>query len=129
MNWESALLVIGIGVKFPFLSYRASANCQLKASIHEKLSICGRTEESIRQRDGIYFGHRRIVDKVWVDEEENWHIYGLPSVEPLLFEAEALNLAEIWSYLSWSNTIGSNPNDVLSTSVRRCIKREGCLSR
>lgn len=122
---------MGIGVKFPFLSYRASAKkYQLKRSVHEELILCGRhTEERIRQRDRIYFCHCRIVDKVRVNEEENGHIDSLPSVEPLLLEAKALDFAEIWGHLRWRNAICSDPNDVLSALICCRIKRKRCLTR
>lgn len=128
---KSVLLVIGIGVKFPFLSYRASAKkCQLKSSIYEKLENHGRhTEKRIRQCDCIYFCHRGIVDKVRIDEEENRHINSFPGVEPLLFEAKALNFAKIRRHLRWSNTIGSDPNNVLGALVRCRIKSERCFPR
>ena len=85
------------------------------------------TEKGIGQRDRIYFCHRRVVNKVGIDEEEDGHIDGLSSIEPLLFETEALDFAKIWGHLSWSNTIGSDPNDILSTLVRSRIERERCL--
>ena len=88
-----------------------------------------RTEERIRQRDRIYFCHCRIVDKVRIDEEEDRHIDSLPGVEPLLFEAKTLYFAEVWRHLRWSNAVGSDPDDVLSTLVRCRIKRERCLPR
>ena len=104
--------------------------CQLKSAINEKWKLdVSRTEERVRQCDRIYFCHRRIVDKVRIDEEEDRHVDSLPCVKPLLFEAKALNFAEIWRHLCRSNTVGSNPNNVLGTLVRCRIKGERCLSR
>ena len=122
-------MVIGIGVKFPFLSYRASSkNCQLMLSSHEKLKASyRRTEECIRQRDCIYFCHRRIIDEVWIDEEENRHINSLASVEPLLLETKALDLAEIRSHLCWSDTVGSDSNNVFRALIRCREERKRCL--
>ena len=124
---ETALLVIGIGVRFPFLSYRASAKVLAQRVDPEGWIFGRRTEESVGQRDRFYLCHRRIVYKIRIDEEEDRHINALPGVEPLFFEAKALDFAEIWSHLSWSHTVGSNPNDVLSTLVRSCVKCERCL--
>lgn len=82
-----------------------------------------RTKERIRQCDRIYFCHRRIVDKVWINEEENRHIDRLPGVESLLFEAKALNFAEIGRHLRRGDTIRSDPDDILGALVRCSIKR------
>ena len=82
-----------------------------------------RTEERIGQCDRIYFCHRRIIDKVGINEEENRHIDRLASVESLLFEAKALNFTEIRRHLRRGDTIRSDPNDILGALVRCCIKR------
>ena len=105
-------------------------NRQLKATIHAKLRIYDRrTEKGIRQRDRIYFSHRRIIHEIRVNEKEHWHVDGLPSVESLFFEAKALDFAEVRSYLRWSNTVGCDPNDVFRALVCCRIKCERCLSR
>lgn len=97
--------------------------------MHENWTLYdARTEEGIRQRDRIDFCHCRIIDKVWIDEEKNRHIDSLSGIEPLLFETEALNLAKIWRHLCWSNTVGSDPNDIFSTFICCRIKRERGLS-
>lgn len=124
-------MVIGIGVRFPFLSYRASVGkCQLNSLNHTEWTINNwrRTKERVRQRDCIYLCHRRIINKVRINEKENRHVDSFPGVESLLFKAKALDLAEIWCHLGWSNTVGSDPNDVLGTLICCRVERERCLS-
>jgi hypothetical protein len=80
-------------------------------------------EESIAQCDCVNPLHRRILDKVWIDEEEYWHVHSLPCIQSLFFKAKALNLAEIWSNLGRGNTIRCNSNDISFAIV--CSSEEG----
>ncbi len=69
-------------------------------------------EKGVAQRDGIDAFHGRIFCELGVNEEEHRHIDRLACVEPLLFETEALDLAEVWCHLCWCHRVCSHPDDV-----------------
>lgn len=89
----------------------------------------GRTEKGVRQDYTINFRHGRIIHEVRIDEEENRHIDGLPCIQSLLFEAEALDLAEVRSHLCWSDTVRGNPYYIFRALICRCEESQCSLSR
>lgn len=54
-----------------------------------------RLEERVGQRDVVDAVHRRVVEHLRVQEEEDGHVDLFPRAESLLLEAEALDLVEV----------------------------------
>jgi hypothetical protein len=57
------------------------------------LFVC--LEEGVGERDDVRVVHGLVLEDLRVDEEEDRHVDLLVSAEPLLLEAEALNLVKI----------------------------------
>ena len=57
------------------------------------------SEKSVRQCYLIHSPQIRILGEVWIDIEKYRHVHLLVWIQPLLFEAETLNFAEILSSL------------------------------
>lgn len=73
--------------------------------------------------------HVWIIHKIRINIEEDWHVDRLASIQSLLLKAKALNLAEVRRHLSWSNAVGSDPDNIFRRSVRRGIERQGSFAR
>ena len=56
-----------------------------------------RLEEGVREVDGVGVFQERVVGVLRVDIEEDGHVDFVVGVEPLLLEAEALDLVEVLS--------------------------------
>lgn len=59
-----------------------------------------RLEEGIAQRHCLDALHIRIRHKFGVNVEKYGHVHRLTRIQSLLLEAKALNLTEVWRYLS-----------------------------
>lgn len=114
-------MLIGIGFRSPFLSYRASVTsnqpCYLYRQIERFRKGIERTKESVRQGYGINPRHCGVVDKVRVNEEEHGHIHRLASIESLFFETETLYLAKVGSHLRRRNTVCGDTDYILIALV------------
>lgn len=86
-------------------------------------------EESVAQRHLFNALHIRIIDEVRINIEEDRHIDSLSSVQSLLFEAETLNLGKIRRDLTRSDTVRSNPNDIIVRLIRSSVESERGFSR
>jgi hypothetical protein len=86
------------------------------------------TEERITQRQLLDASHIRIIHEIRIDIEEHRHVYRLPRIQPLLLEAEALDLAEVRRYLARRHAVRRHPDDVLVAFIRRCIERQRRLA-
>lgn len=86
------------------------------------------TKEGIVESYGLDTPHIQVVQQIGVQVEKDRHVHRLAGVQPLLLEAEALDLAEIRSALSRSDAVCRDTNDVLVALVRRCIEGQGGLA-
>lgn len=109
--------------KLAFISLRASANKKIKDTRHRKL-----TEESIVQRQLLDTSHIRIIHEIRIDIEEDRHVDRLPRIQPLLLEAETLNLAKVRRYLTRCHAVRRHPDDVLVAFIRCGIECQCCLA-
>lgn len=87
------------------------------------------TEEGVVQGDRIDAFHSRILQELGINVEEDWHVHCFASIQPLLFEAEALDLAEVRSHLTRCHTVRRNTNHILLTLVRGCVESQRRLAR
>ena len=110
------------------LQVRISLRCLDKVYVDRKEGAA-RTEKGIAQSDGINLVHRRVIDEVWIDEKENWHIHRLSSIEPLLLKAKALDFAKVGCHLPRRDAVGGHADDVLVALVRCCEECQCCLPR
>ena len=69
-------------------------------------------EERIAQCDSLNALHTRILCKLRVNIKEDWHVHRFASIQSLLLKAETLDLAKVWSDLSWCDRICSYANDI-----------------
>lgn len=86
-----------------------------------------RTEKCVGERNRINPLHCRIRYEVWINEEEHRHIDRFPSIQFLLLETKALDLAEVRRNLARRNTICCNPNNVRRSLIRGRVKCKRCL--
>ena len=77
----------------------------------------GRAEERVSERDGIDVAQLGILAEGRIDEEHHRHIDLLMRLEPLLGEAEALNLVEIDAGLQRRHIERRMPDDRLIAGV------------
>lgn len=70
------------------------------------------TEKGVRQCNGIYSPHIRVLHEIRINEEENRHVDRLPCIQPLFFETEALYFTKVWRNLWWRNAVCCNANDI-----------------
>lgn len=84
-----------------------------------------RLEEGIIQRHRLDTLHVRIRRKLRVNVKEHGHIDRLARIEPLLLEAEALDLAEVGCHLSGCDGVGSDADNVLGGLVGCGVEGEG----
>jgi len=89
----------------------------------------GLTEERITQRHLLNPLHGWIIHKLRVDVEEDRHIHRLPGIQPLLLEAETLDLAEILRDLARRHAVRRHADDILRRIVRRRVERQRRLAR
>lgn len=87
-----------------------------------------RLEKCITQRNRLNTFHADITRKLRVDVEEYRHVYRLSRIQPLLLEAEALDLREIRRHLARCHAVRSHPNDILLRRVGRRIESERGLA-
>lgn len=116
------------------------------------------TEKSVGKRDAVDALHLWIVQKVWIYEEEHWHIDLFSSVQFLFyppppttppnppsvlftahppkgkeerptFKAKTLDLRKIRRNLSGTNAIRRHANDILLAHILSFIERQRGLSR
>lgn len=86
------------------------------------------TEERIAQCQLLDPPHIRIIHKVRIDVEEHRHVHGLPGIQPLLLEAEALDLAEVGRDLARGDAVGRDADDVLVAVVRGRVEGQRGLA-
>jgi len=87
------------------------------------------TEKRVIQRNRLDSLHIRIRDKLGINVEEHRHIDRLASIQPLLLEAETLNLAEIRRHLRRRHAVRRNPYDIFCRAlVRRSVERQRRLA-
>lgn len=105
-----------------------SCHCH-RYSSQNTISIVFGLEESIAQRNSINAPHVRILDEIWIDEEENRHVHRLARVQPLLLKTETLNLAKVWRHLRRCDRICRHSYDIGLGLVGRSVESERCLAR
>lgn len=110
------------------MSYLASVNgiSTLFLVIAESVEL---TEERITQCHCLNTLHVHVVEQIRIQVEEYRHIHGLSRIETLLFETEALDLAEIRRTLRGRHTVGGHSNDILVALVGRLVECERSLAR
>lgn len=81
-------------------------------------------EKRVTQRHSLNPLHIRIGNELRVDVKENRHIHRLPRIQPLLFEAKTLDLAEIRGNLAGRNRVRRHADDVLGRLVRRRVESQ-----
>ena len=86
------------------------------------------TEEGVVERHRFDALHVQIIEQIRVQVEENGHVDRLAGVEPLLLEAEALDLAEVGCALRRGDAVGGNANDVLVPQVGGLVEGQGRLA-
>lgn len=79
-----------------------------------------RFEKSIIQRNRINPLHIWILQKFGINVKENRHIHRLASIQPLLLEAETLNLTEIRRHLTRCHAVCCHANYILLLAQIRC---------
>jgi hypothetical protein len=87
-----------------------------------------RLEERIAQSDSLNALHTRILCELRIDVEEDRHVHCLSSIQPLFLEAETLDLAKVWSDLSWCDRVGGHANNVFWRFIGRGVESEGSLA-
>jgi len=86
-------------------------------------------EESVIQRYSIDPLHSRILQELGIDIEEDGHVDRLAFIQPLLLEAEALDLAEIRRHLRGRHAVRRHAYDVFRLRVVRCsVERQRRLT-
>lgn len=110
-----------------FLGF-SSSHCH-RHHTQSPIPIIFSLEKCITQCHSINLPHGRIVYKIRIDKEKNWHIHSFPSIQPLLFKAETLDLAEIWRHLRRRYAVRSHPYDIAVALVGRSEEGQGSLSR
>jgi hypothetical protein len=88
-----------------------------------------RLEESITQRNRFNPLHIRIHNKLRVNVKENRHIHCLASIQPLLLETKALNLAKVRCHLARRHTVGCDADNVFAGLVGRSVEGERGFAR
>jgi hypothetical protein len=91
--------------------------------------VIPRLEKRITQRNRLDALHVRIHDKLWIDVEKHGHIDRLAGIQPLLLEAEALDLAEVRRHLARGHAVRRHADDVLGGLVGRRVEGECGLAR
>lgn len=86
------------------------------------------SEEGIVERDRVDVLHVGILQEIGIDVEKHRHIHSLLLVQSLLFETEALDLAEVWRNLSRCDTVCGHAYDVFIALVRCCIECQCSLA-
>lgn len=87
-----------------------------------------RLKKSIIQRDRLNALHIRIRCKLRVNIKEHGHIDRLARIQPLLLEAETLDLAEVGGYLAGRDAVGGDADDVVAGFVGRRVEGEGSFA-
>lgn len=82
-------------------------------------------EKRITQSNCFNALHIWICHKFGINVEEDGHIHSLSSIQPLLLETKALNLAKVRGYLPWSDRVGGYTDDVLGGLVGRSVEGQG----
>lgn len=110
------------------LSYLASVNgiSTLFLVITRTVEL---TEERITQCHCLNTLHVHVIEQIRIQVEEYRHVHGFSRIETLLFETEALDLAEIRRTLRGRHTVGGHSNDILVTLVGRLVECERSLAR
>lgn len=86
------------------------------------------TEECITQRDSLNALHVQIIQQIRIKIEKDWHIHRLARIQPLLLEAETLDLAEIRRTLRGRHTVCRHANDVGVARVGGSVERQRRLA-
>lgn len=87
------------------------------------------TEERVIQRYRLYAPHIEVIQQIRVQIEEDGHVDRLPGIEPLLLEAEALDLAEVRRALGGRDAVRGDADDVLVAVVGRLVEGQRRLAR
>lgn len=82
------------------------------------------TEKRIAKRDLVDASHVHVVEQVRVEVEEDGHVDRLAGVEPLLLEAEALDLAKVRGRLAGRDAVRGDADYVLVRLVGGRVERE-----
>lgn len=108
-----------MGFRTPLSSYFASTSCQHNSAHCQERH---HTEKSVRQSNRINPPHIRVRRKIWVDKEENWHIYRFAGIELLLLETETLDLAEIRRHLTRRDAVCCDSDNIRGAFVRGSVE-------
>jgi hypothetical protein len=57
-------------------------------------------EESVAENHISHISCAGVIQNIFVNEEEKWHVHFFPGQQLLLFKAEAFNLGKVWSDLN-----------------------------
>lgn len=87
-----------------------------------------RTEECVRERDSLDSPRVEILHYIRVQVEEDGHIHRLASGQPLLLEAETLNLGEVRRHLRRCDAVRRHANDVAIALVRCRVEGQSRLA-
>lgn len=88
-----------------------------------------RLEKRITQRHRLNPLHINIRHKLRINIEEHWHIDRLTRIQPLLLEAETLDLAEIRGHLTRGDRVRGDADDVFVGLVGGRVEGERGLAR
>ena len=115
----------------PFLSAQLLlpplTNIRQPRYVDLSVSIIPSLEKSIIERDGLYPLHVEVLEEIRVQVEEDGHVDRLVCLEPLLLEAEALNLAEVGRHLRGCDAVRGDADNVLVGPVGRRVEGQGRL--
>lgn len=86
-------------------------------------------KKCIVQRNCGNVFHAWVVDKAWIDVEEDGHVDRFALVQSLLLEAEALDFAEVRGDLARGDAVRSHADDVLVALVGSSVECQSRLAR
>ena len=99
-----------------------------RLDVQVPLPIIPGSEECITQHQGLNAPHLWICRKLRIHVEEDGHVYAFSSFQPLLLEAEALDLGEVGRHLARRHGVCGDTNDVFGAVVRGRVEGQGGLA-
>ena len=86
--------------------------------------IIPRLKKRITQRNRLNPLHIRIHHEFRINIKKHRHIDRLPRIQPLLLEAETLDLAKVRRHLARRYAVGCDADDVFGGLVGGCVECE-----
>ena len=87
-----------------------------------------RARETFGAVSSTYVPHGGVFCKLRIDVEEHGQVNLFMWVQPLLLEAEALNLVKVLASIERNNVVGRDANDCIIRGVGCCVEGERSLA-